>query len=114
MTDHQHYRAPYGRTGRVPMPYDMARKIAEMSLFSRMASLMIGPRVVAALLRELDLYDNQVTGLIDMLAASGDGILEVSRARQAAQRDADVQREVAEKLGIENQRLRDRLAAVTR
>ena len=102
---------PYGRTGRVPMPYGIARKIAEMSLFSRNAQLLLGPRVIAALVDEIDDSHRQVASLVDMLANSGDGMLEVNRGRKAAQHDADVQREINDKLNVENQRLRDRLAS---
>lgn len=113
-----HYRVPYGRTGRVPMPYGTARKIAEMSLFARMAQLMMGPRVIAALLDEIDDSHHQVadlgtivSDLTDMLANSGDSILEVNRARKGAQAEAALHFDMVQKLGLENQRLRDRLAA---
>lgn len=118
MTDHQHYRAPYGRSGPAPLPYAIARKIAEMSLFARMAQLMMGPRVIAALLDEIDASNRQVadlgvivSDLTDMLANAGDGMIAVNRERNLARDAAAVATEVARQSAAEAQRLRDRLVA---
>jgi len=112
MNEDQHYRAPYGRAGRAQLPYELARRIAEMSLVSRAASMMVGPRVVAALLAEIDDNHRQVEALVDAMCSSGDGMLAANRERRAARQDAEIQRELAAKHADEAQRLRDRLVAL--
>lgn len=93
----------------VPLHYDIARKIADMAVWSRSARLAVGPRVLAALLAEIDDSHRQVHNLVDALATSGDGMLACHRERNAAQAEVTMLREVNGQLSAENDRLRQRL-----
>ncbi len=71
-----------------------------------------GPRVVAALLRELDDREIQVTAVIDALANSGDALMAANRELKDARAQREIDAEIIGKLSTEADRLRQRLLAL--
>lgn len=95
---------------RQPMPYHLARRVADLSLRTRI--VRVGPRVIAALVGEVDDSHAQVGRLVDALAECGDGLMACRRQREAARAEAAQLAHLADELGAENERLRHRLAAL--